>query len=78
MKITRENQQILKRLQDKQASYNVQRWQRQEDSRKKLLSNICEYPLLDKEMASSIQRVSPFGGQPEFIIKKKKQSASTG
>jgi hypothetical protein len=44
-KITRENQLILKRLQDKQASYNVSKWQKEEDSRKKILKNICEYPL---------------------------------
>lgn len=30
-KITRENQLILKRLQDKQASYNVSKWQREEE-----------------------------------------------
>jgi hypothetical protein len=45
MKITKENQMILKRLQDKSASYNVQKWQKDEDSRKKVLRNICEYPL---------------------------------
>ena len=44
-KITRENQLILKRLQEKQASYNVGKWQKEEDSRKKILKNICEYPL---------------------------------
>ena len=41
MKITKENQLILKRLQDKSASYNVQKWQRAEDSRIKILRNIC-------------------------------------
>ena len=29
MKITRENQMILKRLQDKSASYNVSKWQKE-------------------------------------------------
>jgi len=45
MKITKENQMILKRLQDKSASYNVSKWQKEEDSRRKVLKNICEYPL---------------------------------
>ena len=49
MKITKENQMILKRLQDKSASYNVSKWQKEEDSRKKLLRNICEYPYMEKE-----------------------------
>lgn len=66
MKITKENQLILKRLQDKSASYNVQKWQRAEDSRIKILRNICEFPLIQKDAYS----------QPDFIIKKKKQSAS--
>ena len=37
-------------------------------SRKNVLRNICEYPLIDKEM----------NGQPDFIIKKKVKSASVG
>ena len=37
------------------------------------MRNICEYPLLDKD-----PRGSPFGNQPDFIIKKKKASASAG
>ena len=45
MKITKENQMILKRLQDKSASYNVQKWERAENERNKVLKNICEYPL---------------------------------
>ena len=74
IKITKENQQILKRLQDKQASYDVNRWAKAEEGRKKILRNICEYPLLDK----ADPRGSPFGNQPDFIIKKKKASASAG
>lgn len=44
LKITMENQQILKRLQDKQPSYNVGQWAREFEQRKKILSHICEYP----------------------------------
>lgn len=67
-KITRENQLILKRLQDKSANYNVSRWQKEEMDRKRVLKNICEYPLIEKET----------NGQPDFIIKKKVKSASVG
>jgi hypothetical protein len=31
LKITMENQQILKRLQDKQPNYNVSQWNREDD-----------------------------------------------
>ena len=41
-----------------------------------MLRNICEYPLLDKDGRDP--RASPFGNQPDFIIKKKKASASAG
>lgn len=44
MKITAENQVILKRLQEKKPNYNVTQWARDDDNRKKLLVNICEYP----------------------------------
>ncbi len=70
MKITKENQMILKRLQEKQANYNVSKWQREEDDRKKILRNICEYPLVSDSIFNPT-------GQPDFIIKKKKQN-STG
>jgi hypothetical protein len=33
MKITKENQLILKRLQDKSANYNVSKWQKEDDQR---------------------------------------------
>lgn len=67
-KITRENQLILKRLQDKQASYNVSKWQKDEDHRVRILKNICEYPLASQDSLM----------QPDFIIKKKVKSSSTG
>ena len=44
MKITRENQVILKRLQEKKPNYNVTRWAQEDMQRRKLLENICEYP----------------------------------
>lgn len=66
MKITRENQMILKRLQDKSANYNVSRWQREDDKRIKILKNICEYPLIHKDVYN----------QPDFIIKKKKSASA--
>jgi len=44
MKITRENQVILKRLQDKKPNYNVTRWVQEDMERRKILNNICEYP----------------------------------
>ena len=52
MKITRENQVILKRLQEKKPNYNVTRWVQEDMQRRKLLDNICEYPyqLLAKDM----------------------------
>lgn len=71
MKITKENQLILKRLQDKSANYNVSKWQKEEDSRKRLLKNICEYPYVSGDSRERFP-VS----QPDFIIKKKKTSSS--
>lgn len=44
LKITMENQAILKRLQDKQPNYNVVKWETEAFERKKILNNICEYP----------------------------------
>lgn len=67
MKITRENQLILKRLQDKKAHYDVQSWQKDEVKRKRTLANICEYPLVMKD---------PYA-QPDFIIKRRNKSSNT-
>ena len=44
LKITMENQAILRRLQDQQPNYNVIKWEEENQQRKKLLKNICEYP----------------------------------
>lgn len=71
MKITRENQQILKRLQQKQANYNISKWQKEEIQRKKVLKNICEFPLvIEKEVSSSLP------AHPDFIIKRKAKSTT--
>ena len=45
-------------------------WQRDEESRTRILRNICEYPLLEK----SIDR----DRAPDFIIRRKTAAASTG
>lgn len=55
MKITRENQVMLKRLQEKKPSYNVTQWAQDDQQRRKLLENICEFPYqLQTEDASQI------------------------
>ena len=46
MKITQENQVILKRLQEKKPNYNVTQWARENEDRQKILTNICEYPYM--------------------------------
>ena len=59
-------------MQEKKASYNVTKWGKEEEGRKKMLRNICEFPLMEKEGG-----VTGYG-QADFIIKKKKQSQSAG
>lgn len=44
LKITLENQAILRRLQDKNSNYNVARWEHEHKQRKDLLKNMSEYP----------------------------------
>lgn len=44
MKITAENQAILKRLQDKQPTYSVQKWEEEFKKNELLKLNILEYP----------------------------------
>lgn len=46
MKITIENQAILKRLQDKTSNYSVERWEDQFKETEKRMKNICEYPVV--------------------------------
>lgn len=44
MKITIENQAILKRLQDKQPTYSVTRWEEDHQRMERIRNNVCEYP----------------------------------
>lgn len=44
MKITIENQHILKRLQDKTSNYSVQKWENDFKETEKRLKSMCEYP----------------------------------
>lgn len=44
LKITLENQAILRRLQDKNSNYNVAKWEHEHKMRKDLLKNMSEYP----------------------------------
>ena len=81
MKITRENQVILKRLQEKKPNYNVTKWAQEDASRRRLLHNICEYPyqLLSEQQQLAMGQEGPDGqyleGPPDFIIKKKNRTA---
>ncbi len=53
MKITMENQQFLKRLQNKKSCYSVSRWEEDFSKKEKLMREVmCEYPfVLDKTPA---------------------------
>ena len=44
MRITVENQQILRRLQDKQPTYSVTKWEEDFKYKEKLRDNMCETP----------------------------------
>lgn len=46
LKITIENQAILKRLQDKESHYSVMRWEEDFKSKEKIMKNLCEYPFI--------------------------------
>ena len=45
MKIAIENQEIMKRLENKKSSYNIRIWQKNREISEKYLANICEFPL---------------------------------
>jgi hypothetical protein len=44
LKITVENQLILRRLQDKKSEYRVDEWENDFKRREKILKKMCEYP----------------------------------
>jgi hypothetical protein len=44
LKITLENQAILKRLQEKKPNYSASTWEKQFQEAAKIRENICEYP----------------------------------
>lgn len=65
MKITMENQVILKRLQEKKPHYNVTKWAKEDEERRKKLERICEYPY--QLQAATVQTESNVGaGSADF------------
>ena len=46
LKITIENQAILRRLQDKTSNYSVHRWEEDFRHKEKIMRNMCEYPFI--------------------------------
>ncbi len=58
IKIAQENQAILKRLQDKQASYQAGQLSEEFKQKTRLLRSICEYPLSltrgSRELSSTV------------------------
>lgn len=63
VQITIENHAMLKRLQDKQPSYNIHKWEDERRLAEKRLNNICEYPyqLGNTEDLRGIRRLSQDG-----------------
>ena len=49
LKITVENQQFLRRLQDKQSNYSVAKWEEDYKHKERIMKNMCEYPLVFDE-----------------------------
>lgn len=63
LKITLENQAILRRLQDKNSNYNVARWEHDHKLRQDLLKNMSEYPdELDSKYRKRLFNKSEAGG----------------
>ena len=80
-KITQENALILKRLQDKQANYNVTRWAKEDQQRRRILTNICEFPYqlrTDPNAIMGVPENSYQNGPPDFIIRKKNRTQYNG
>ena len=75
LKITMENQAFLRRLQDKQPNYNVFKWEEEENGRKRILKNICEYDyIIDQPGMSQLHQQSQSqsnnytSGPPDYIV----------
>lgn len=77
LKITMENQAFLRRLQDKQPNYNVYRWEEEEQERKKILRNICEYDYIidqpgmpggGQSQMQSQSQTNYNSGPPDYIV----------
>jgi len=63
LKITLENQAILRRLQDKNSNYNVARWENEHRVRQDLLKNMSEYPYeLERSKKKRLFNKSEAGG----------------
>lgn len=54
VKITIENQGILRRIQDKKSSYNRQEWMESRKKAENYLKNISQYPIMNTTLKSSI------------------------
>ena len=68
-----ENQAILRRLQDKQPNYNVNKWEEEEMERKRILSNICEYDYIlehpGSNLNAAVSQSNYNSGPPDFIVR---------
>jgi hypothetical protein len=56
LKITMENQAILRRLQDKQSSYSVLKWENGHKEKERMMKNICEFPMARRTARSNMTR----------------------
>ena len=62
---------MLRRLQDRKANYNVTKWAVEDQERRKLLNNICEYPYQIGSKEEDADGVNAYlNGPPDFIIRK--------
>uniref|UniRef100_A0A7S1KQX3 C2 domain-containing protein n=1 Tax=Percolomonas cosmopolitus TaxID=63605 RepID=A0A7S1KQX3_9EUKA len=67
MKITKENQAILKRIQRKQPVYNHMDWERDRQKNEQYIQNICEYPYAGQRTSMGGRqslRMSQYGQMP--------------
>lgn len=70
-RITNENEVLLRRLQDKQSTYNVCEWEIERKKQEKLLKKICYYPprLLKKSKLRSKRGANPLNSSdPNFEL----------